>query len=181
MWRESKQKTYSYMIWAEYGCTEILAYHVQYKSFWMFIVFWDTGSHIFQSDPNNNSDSTALFRTRTYIGSELQQSGPIFQIVIGLELLWNRVRFKLFGPDFRMFTGFWVIGSDFFQSDPNINSHPISLDVYRFLGYRVPYFPVGPEFPVKLSPKRLDLKIEMIWTADPRWSQLITRSKFDCF
>ena len=25
---------------------------------WMFIVFWDTGSHIFQSDPNNNSDST---------------------------------------------------------------------------------------------------------------------------
>ena len=28
---------------------------------WMFIVFWDTGSHIFHSDPNNNSDSTALF------------------------------------------------------------------------------------------------------------------------
>ena len=27
----------------------------------MFIVFWDTGSHILQSDPNNNSDSTALF------------------------------------------------------------------------------------------------------------------------
>ena len=27
----------------------------------MFIVFWDTGSHIFQSDPNKNSDSTALF------------------------------------------------------------------------------------------------------------------------
>ena len=27
----------------------------------MFIVFWDTGSHILQSDPNKNSDSTALF------------------------------------------------------------------------------------------------------------------------
>ena len=37
----------------------------------MFIVFWDTGSHIFQSDPNNNSDSTALF------GHELK-SGPIY-------------------------------------------------------------------------------------------------------
>ena len=38
---------------------------------WMFIVFWDTGSHIFQSDPNNNSDSTALF------GHELK-SDPIY-------------------------------------------------------------------------------------------------------
>ena len=37
----------------------------------MFIVFWDTRSHIFQSDPNNNSDSTALF------GHELK-SGPIY-------------------------------------------------------------------------------------------------------
>ena len=37
----------------------------------MFIVIWDTGSHIFQSDPNNNSDSTALF------GHELK-SGPIY-------------------------------------------------------------------------------------------------------
>ena len=37
----------------------------------MFIVFWDTGSHIFQWDPNNNSDSTALF------GHELK-SGPIY-------------------------------------------------------------------------------------------------------
>ena len=26
-----------------------------------------------------------------------------------------------------MFTGFWVIGFDFFQSDPNINSNPISF------------------------------------------------------
>ena len=39
----------------------------------------------------------------------------------------------------RMFTGFWVIEFDFFQSGTRIS------DVYRFLGYRVPYFPVGPE------------------------------------
>ena len=39
--------------------------HVITNPQWMFIVFWDTGSHIFQSDSNNNSDSTALFRTRT--------------------------------------------------------------------------------------------------------------------
>ena len=37
----------------------------------MFVVFWDTGSHFFQSDPNKNSDSTAFIRTRTLIGSEL--------------------------------------------------------------------------------------------------------------
>ena len=30
-----------------------------------------------------------------------------------------------------MFTGFWVIGSDFFQSDPNINSDPISFNRTR--------------------------------------------------
>ena len=55
----------------------------------MFIVFWDTGSHIFQSDPNNNSDSTALFghelksdpncssRVRSISGGISKKSGSI--------------------------------------------------------------------------------------------------------
>ena len=30
-----------------------------------------------------------------------------------------------------MFTGFWVIGFDFFRSDPNINSDPISFNRTR--------------------------------------------------
>ena len=30
----------------------------------MFIVFWDTGSDFFQSDPNNNSDPISFNRTR---------------------------------------------------------------------------------------------------------------------
>ena len=30
-----------------------------------------------------------------------------------------------------MFTGFWVIEFDFFQSDPNINSDPISFNRAR--------------------------------------------------
>ena len=41
MWRESKQKTYSYMIWAEYGCTEILVYHVQYMNFLLGLIFYN--------------------------------------------------------------------------------------------------------------------------------------------
>ena len=67
----------------------------------MFIVFWDTGSHIFQSDPNNNSDSTAysdmnLNRIRiAAVGSDLFQVGS----------QRNRARFK-------------VIGSELFLSGP---------------------------------------------------------------
>ena len=67
----------------------------------MFIVFWDTGSHIFQSDPNNNSDSTAysdmnLNRIRiAAVGSDLFQVGS----------QRNRARFK-------------VIGSELFSSGP---------------------------------------------------------------
>ena len=35
--------------------------------------------------------------------------------------------FRLLMHPSRMFTGFWVIGFDFFQSDPNINSDTISF------------------------------------------------------
>ena len=59
--------------------------------FWrMFIVFWDTESHIFQSDPNNNSDSTAysdmnLNRIRiAAVGSDLFQVLDLKEI--GLDL-----------------------------------------------------------------------------------------------
>ena len=67
----------------------------------MFIVFFDTGSHIFQSDPNNNSDSTAYSDTNlnririAAVGSDLFQVGS----------QRNRARFK-------------VIGSELFWSGP---------------------------------------------------------------
>ena len=61
----------------------------------MFIVFWDTGSQIFQSDPNNNSDSTAYSDTNlngiriAAVGSDLFQLGS----------QRNRARFKVAGPN----------------------------------------------------------------------------------
>ena len=45
-----------------------------FEGYGMFIVFWNTGSHFFQSDPNKDSDSTAFIRKRTLIGSELHSA-----------------------------------------------------------------------------------------------------------
>ena len=46
MWRESKQKTYSYIICAEYSCTEILAYHIEYMSFLLAKIFYNASLQI---------------------------------------------------------------------------------------------------------------------------------------
>ena len=40
MWWESK------LIWSEYGCTEILAYHVQYMSFLLALIFFNASLQI---------------------------------------------------------------------------------------------------------------------------------------
>ena len=41
MWWESKQKT-----WPEYGCTETLAYQVQYMSFLLALIFYNASLQI---------------------------------------------------------------------------------------------------------------------------------------
>ena len=45
MWWESKQKT-NKLIWSEYGCTEILAYRVQYMSFLLALIFYNASLQI---------------------------------------------------------------------------------------------------------------------------------------
>ena len=69
----------------------------------------------------NRSDPTAAIRIRFKFVSEIKQSSPIYYSgpTGKYGTRYPRKRW--------MFTGFWVIECDDFQSDPNINSDPISF------------------------------------------------------